>query len=69
MSSYQRRMMAARSFPDFFRHAGNARAAAAMASRVSIGVRRGTLPIVAPVAGSSTGIVAPERDPTHAPSM
>ena len=69
INSYQRRRTAARSFAVFFRHAGNARAAASIASRVSMPLRRGTVPMTAPVAGSSTGIVAPERAPTHAPSM
>ena len=41
----------------------------AMASRVSAAPSRGTVPITAPEEGSSTGIVAPERAPTHAPSM
>ena len=45
----------------FFRHSGNARSAASIASRVSAAPSFGTVPTISPVAGLSTSIVAPPR--------
>src|SRR5262249_29474338 len=54
--SNQRRRTAARSLAVLRRHAGNARAAASMARRVSSRPSFGTTPSVSPVAGLSTSI-------------
>lgn len=66
--SNQRRITAARSFAGLRRHAGNSRAAAAIAARVSARPSFGTVPMVSPVAGLSTSI-EPWPASTHAPSM
>jgi hypothetical protein len=58
----------ARSFAVLRRHAGNARSAASIAARVSSAPSFGTVPMTSPVAGLSTGMVAPEREAIHAPS-
>jgi hypothetical protein len=53
----------------FFRHAGSAFSAASMAVRVSAAPHFGTVPMISPVAGLSTLIVALDFAFTHAPSM
>src|SRR6187401_881271 len=67
--SNQRRRMTARSFAVFDRQAGNAAAAAAIASRVSVRPKLGTVPSVSPVAGSSTTIARPAERPIQRPSI
>src|SRR4051812_40726902 len=61
------RRMRARSFAVFLLHAGKARLAASIACRVSLAPRSGTLAMISPVAGLSTGKVLPAV--THSPSM
>jgi hypothetical protein len=68
ISSNHFRSAAARSFAVFARHAGKARLAASIASRVSAAPNFGTVPTMSPVAGLSTLIVAPPRALTQAPS-
>ena len=63
------RSTAALSFPVLERHSGHAASAAAIARRVSAAPMSATLPMVRPVAGSSTASDAPSSASHHAPSM
>jgi hypothetical protein len=67
--SNQRRRIAARSLAGRRRHAGNARAAASIAVRVSARPGLGTRPRISPVAGLSTAIAPCADGATQAPSM